>query len=91
MAYHVGCSPENNMIYAGTTNKKMDKWVNKSDVTEEALAAVRDHLLNIAHKEGVSELGYRWDAEDGSMIVLKVVSMKKEEADEFKNNLKGEK
>ena len=90
MAYHVGCSPENNVIYAGTTNKKLDKWVNKTEVTEEALAAVRDHLFAIARKENVKELGYHWDAEDGSMIVLKVVSMTKEEADEFKNNLKGE-
>lgn len=90
MTYHVGCNPDNGMIYAGTTNKKMDKWTNKSEVTEEALAAVRDHLFAIACKEQVKELGYHWDAEDGSMIILKVVSMSKEEADEFKNNLKEE-
>lgn len=88
MTYHVGCSPENNVIYAGTTTKKMDKWVNKSEVTEEVLAAARDHLLAIAQKEEVKELGYHWDAQDGSMVILKVISMSKEEADEFKSNLK---
>lgn len=91
MSYHVGCNPETNIIFAGTVNKKGDKWVNKSEVTEEVLAAARDHLLTIANKEQVKDLGYHWDAEDGSMVILKVIKLDKEEADEFKNNLeKGE-
>lgn len=87
MAYHVGCNPESNIIYAGTVNKKGDKWTNKSEVTEEVLAAARDHLLAIAIKENTKELGYHWDNENGTMVILKVVLMEKEEADEFKSKL----
>ncbi len=36
--YHVGCGAFG--IYAGTLNKNKDKWVNKSDVTNEAFSAV---------------------------------------------------
>ena len=42
--YHVGCGAFG--IYAGTLeprNKSM--WRNKSDVTEEAIEAVRDHMV----------------------------------------------
>ena len=41
--YHVGCGIA--AIYAGTLNKKGDAWVNKSDVTDEATAAVAQFLL----------------------------------------------
>ena len=37
--YHVGCGEISGRIYAGTINKKGDKWVNKTDVTEEEKAA----------------------------------------------------
>ena len=33
--YHVGCGFAG--IYAGTLNKKKDMWVNKSNVTKEAI------------------------------------------------------
>ena len=36
--YHVGNGFEN--IYAGTLTKDKSRWINKSDVTDEAVAAV---------------------------------------------------
>ena len=42
-SYHVGCGIVG--IYAGTLNKKGDMWINKSDVTNEATAAVAQFLL----------------------------------------------
>lgn len=41
--YHVGCGITG--IYAGTLNKKGDKWINKSKVTDEAICAVAQFLL----------------------------------------------
>lgn len=40
--YHVGCGAFG--IYAGTVNKKGDMWLNKSEVTEEAICAVAQHV-----------------------------------------------
>lgn len=40
--YHVGCGIAG--IYAGTVNKKGDEWINKSDVTQEAIKAVMAHM-----------------------------------------------
>lgn len=48
--YHVGCGIAS--IYAGTLNKKGDKWLNKSDVTDEAFWAVAQYCLE--HNEGMS-------------------------------------
>lgn len=41
--YHVGCGYFR--IYAGTLNKSEDRWTDKSDVTDEAVAAVAEFLL----------------------------------------------
>ena len=42
--YHVGCGAFG--IYAGTLEpKNKSLWRNKSDVTEEAIEAVRDHMF----------------------------------------------
>ena len=40
--YHVGYGIAG--IYAGTVNKKGDMWINKSDVTQEAIKAVMAHM-----------------------------------------------
>ena len=40
--YHVGCGAFG--IYAGTLNKRKDRWQNKSEVTEEATHAVVQHV-----------------------------------------------
>ena len=41
--YHVGCGVFG--IYAGILNKKRDLWRNKSDVTDEAVCAVAQYLI----------------------------------------------
>lgn len=41
--YHVGCGAFG--IYAGTINKKGDKWLHKSDVTDECISASAQFLL----------------------------------------------
>ncbi len=41
--YHVGCGLMG--IYAGTLNKKKTMWVNKSEVTNEAIDSVAQYLL----------------------------------------------
>ncbi len=71
--YHVGCGITR--IFAGTLNKKGDMWVNKSDVTDEAVSAVAQYLLENEKKLrfeyhgkkyvlAVSEVGS--EAEDGN-------------------------
>lgn len=41
--YHVGCGY--NAIYAGTLIKNSQLWRNKSECTEEAVAAVANYML----------------------------------------------
>lgn len=41
--YHVGCGITG--IFAGTLNKKGDRWVNKSEVTDETFAAVAQYCV----------------------------------------------
>ena len=52
--YHVGCGITG--IYAGTINKTSTMWVNKSDVTDEAISAVAQFLLE--HDEAM-EFNYQ--------------------------------
>lgn len=42
--YHVGCGMAG--IYAGTLKANGEEWISKSDVTDEALAAVAQYLLD---------------------------------------------
>ena len=49
MKYHVGCGIT--AIFAGTLNKTGTMWVNKSDVTDEAINSVAQFLLE--HDESV--------------------------------------
>lgn len=48
--YHVGCGIT--AIFAGTLNKKKDRWINKSDVTDEAFRAVAQYCLE--HDEAMN-------------------------------------
>ena len=48
--YHVGCGIT--AIFAGTLNKKKDRWINKSDVTNEAFNAVAQYCLE--HDEAMN-------------------------------------
>lgn len=66
--YHVGTGLAG--IYAGRINKKGDKWIEKSDVTDEALCAVRDYLYDQAIAEGKAVWGYEWDRKDGKVVEL---------------------
>jgi hypothetical protein len=46
--YHVGCGITG--IFAGTLNKKGDMWINKSDVTDEAIRAVAQYFIEHGEK-----------------------------------------
>ena len=65
-------------VYAGTLMPKKDgrpqMWRAKSDVTEEAIAAVRDHMVCDCLDEGNGKLqgGYEWTRKDGKKVLLLV-------------------
>ena len=69
--YHVGCLPTG--IYAGTIKDCM--WKSKSEVTEEAIIAVRDYMKQELLTDGTKTSGYEWDMPDGSIMQL-LVSVK---------------
>lgn len=81
--YHVGCGLAG--IYAGTLMPKKDgkpqMWRNKSDVTDEAICAVRDHLYSEFIKAGNTQGGYKWTRKDGKIVKLLVVVEEKQDAD----------
>lgn len=57
-------------IYAGKTNKDNTEWLGKSEVTDEALCAVRDYLYDQAINENKTTCGYEWDRKDGKIVEL---------------------
>ena len=63
-------------VYAGTLMPKKDgkpqMWRSKSDVTEEAIMAVRDHMVGdcLNEKEGKTQGGYEWTRKDGKKVLL---------------------
>lgn len=65
-------------IYAGTLMPKKEgkpqMWRNKSDVTDEAICAVRDHMVSecLDEKNGKMQGGYEWKRKDGKTVVLLV-------------------
>jgi len=67
MAYHVGCGITG--IFAGTLNKKGDRWLNKSDVTDEAFNAVAQYCLE--HDEAMN---FNYKGKRYRLAVLKVES-----------------
>lgn len=67
--YHVGCGVFG--IYAGTLEpKNPNLWRNKSDVTDEAICAVRDYLMGEFIKGDKTEGGYQWETKDGRTVKL---------------------
>lgn len=68
-------------IYAGTLMSKKDgkpqEWRNKSTVTDEAICAVRDHIVSecLDEKNGKMQGGYEWTRKDGKTVklIVKVV------------------
>ena len=83
--YHVGCGMAG--IYAGTLNKDKTMWQNKTEVTDEAIGAVRDYmvqeLLGGLDCSKATTSGYEWTLKDGRVVELRVtVKEKKEDKDE---------
>ena len=70
--YHVGCGIAG--IYAGTLKKgKNDEWLNKSDVTDEAINAVVTYMYNKI-PEGENAFAYGFKSRNGKYIRIKVES-----------------
>lgn len=80
--YHVGAGCFG--IYAGTLNKRGDMWQNKTECTDEALAAVRDYLFDKI-EGGKSEFGYEWTRKDGRIVTL-MVSVRSADIREIDND-----
>lgn len=66
--YHVGCGAFG--IYAGTITKDGKLWKNKSEVTDEALRAVRDYLIHECVATKRTSAGYEWEGKDGKTVKL---------------------
>lgn len=65
--YHVGCGIS--AIYAGTLNKKKNMWLHKSNVTDEAVMAVMQHMY-FKLSEGEKKYAYAIKANDGKYLRL---------------------
>ncbi len=65
---HVSCGAFG--IYAGALNPAGDKWKGKKNVTDEAIEAVRDHLIKEAEEQGETSTGYIWDMANGGRVRL---------------------
>lgn len=76
--YHVSAGIAG--IYAGKINKNGTEWLDKSDVTDEALYAVRDYLYDQAIIEDKTVWGYEWDKKDGKVVEL-IVKIREGEND----------
>ena len=59
--YHVGCGIAG--IYAGTLSKKGDRWLNKSDVTDEAFRAVAQYCIDRNESMSFNYYGKRYRLE----------------------------
>ena len=74
--YHVSAGAFG--IYAGTLMLKKDNkpqmWRAKSDVTDEAICAVRDYMLSecLNEKNGKVRGGYEWTRKDGKKVLLMI-------------------
>ena len=66
--YHVGNSVFNN-IYAGTLNKDKTKWVNKSDVTNEAIAAVFEWFMTHMEEEDIEEHSITYPSSEFELVM----------------------
>ena len=69
--YHVGCGIAG--IYAGTLAPDKESWKDKSEVTDEALEAVRDYMVMNLKSSGEKTGGYQWKLKNGGNVELRVV------------------
>ena len=77
--YHVKVSPDG-VINAGTMDKN-GKLNRKSDVTIEALEAVRDHLLIKTVNEDKA-MAFAWQYPNGKTLILKLEEQENEKVKE---------
>ena len=70
--YHVGAGEITGEIYAGVLAKNSKTWRNRSVVTDEAICAVRDHLINQMEQNKQDWFGYEWTRKDGKKVVLSI-------------------
>lgn len=82
--YHVGCGAFG--IYAGTLEpRNKSLWKNKSEVTDEAIGAVRDYmimeLLGGFSCSKATSSGWEWTLKDGRCVELRV-TIKVDEAND---------
>lgn len=68
--YHIFAGPFG--IYAGKTNKNGTEWLDKSEVTNEALLAVTDYFLKEMQINNKTEAGYEQNYKDDKVIELLV-------------------
>lgn len=80
--YHIGCGIDG--IYAGRLNKAKTMWLQKNNVTEDALASVRDYLRSHI-EDGKNSFGYEWDTKDGKVVSL-VVSVREDKNYDSRTN-----
>ena len=78
--YHVGTGEITGEIYAGVLTKDGKKWCNRSIVTDAAICAVRDHLINQANQNNQDWFGYEWSRKDGKKVTL-ALTIKKDKDD----------
>lgn len=67
--YHVGCGFFD--IYAGTLKKNGKEWLNKSNVTNEAISAVARYMF-LQIPEGENTFAYAFKMPTGTYVRLKV-------------------
>lgn len=66
-SYHVGCGIAG--IYAGTLKKNGEEWLNKTDVTNEAIGAVVQHMYYKIPKNETA-LAYAFKMNNGKRVRL---------------------
>ena len=67
--YHVTCGLAG--IYAGTLKKSGIEWLNKSDVTNEAIGAVVEYMY-FKIPDGENTFAYGFKMRDGKYVRLKI-------------------
>lgn len=76
--YHIGCGFAG--IYAGTLNPKTkggyQTWRNKSDVTEEAVAAVAQYFDQELRRNNETEMTKKYISGGGAIVELTVSRIK---------------
>ena len=77
--YHIGLT-EDGAIQIGTKTKT-GKWSKTENATDEALCAVRDHLLIATQKEN-KPICYAWNYPNGKTLLLKLEEKDTEEIKE---------